>query len=273
MQIATHEERMHVRHQRQLRKRPFYRKDLLIIIVGLTISISAFTTPASTAFAQDRQALALQFPHVFVFQGPSIKKVALTFDDGPDDRYTPQILAILKREHVPATFFVLGIHVQKYPNMIVRIKNEGHAIGNHSYDHDNLQKASPWHILWEVERTDRLLKKTAHVSTRWFRAPYGNVTVSLLRQLGKRGYQVVNWSVDSQDWRSLSAKQVLQNTLPAVAPGSIILMHCAGNPKEILTGTVQALPELIHTLRARGYAFVTIPDLFTPHTTTVHAKW
>ncbi|WP_067715308.1 polysaccharide deacetylase family protein [Ferroacidibacillus organovorans] len=262
-----------MRQRNHSRKNPFYRRNLRFVTAFLSLAIAALANQAPTVFAQDRQALALQFPHIFVFQGPSIKKVALTFDDGPDDLYTPQILSILKREHVHATFFVLGIHVQKYPHVILRIKNEGHAIGNHSYDHDNLQKASSWHILWEVERTERLLKKTVRVTTRLFRAPYGNVNNAMLRQLGKRGYQVVNWSVDSQDWRSLSAKQVLQNTLPAVNPGSIILMHCAGNPKEILTGTVQALPELIHTLRSRGYAFVTIPELFSPHTATVHAKW
>lgn len=211
------------------------------------------------------------FPDVFVRQGPSQNRIALTFDDGPDVLYTPQILAILAREHVHATFFVLGIQVERYPAMTKRILREGHALGNHSFDHADLARVSSARLNWEVASTDRLLRRYTGLHSAWFRPPYGSVNPPVLRRMQKMGYRVVNWSVDSNDWRSLSAERVEANVLSAVRPGSIILQHCNGNQNEILAGSVAALPRIIQTLRARGYSFVTVPELLLPDARAVHA--
>jgi peptidoglycan/xylan/chitin deacetylase (PgdA/CDA1 family) len=239
----------------------------LMLPTGLAAAILA-AYDARAAAPVDYSRL---FPDVFVREGPSLKRIALTFDDGPDTVYTPQILAILARKHVHATFFVLGQQVQRYPSVTKRILREGHALGNHSFDHADLSRVSPARLDWEVISTDRLLRRYTGSHTAWFRPPYGSVNPFLLRRMQRMGYRVVNWSVDSNDWRSLSANRVEANVLSAVRPGSIILQHCNGNPKEILAGSVAALPAIIETLRAQGYTFVTVPELLMPDARAVHA--
>lgn len=210
------------------------------------------------------------FPHVFARQGPPVNKVALTFDDGPDQIYTPKILDVLKREHAKATFFLLGSQVERHPGMVRRILQEGHAIGNHSFDHRDLARLSASDLTREVNQTDWQIYRSSGLHTHWFRAPYGSVNQDVLNQLGRMGYHVINWTVDSNDWRSLSALQVKKNVLQHIVPGAIILQHCAGGDKEILTGTVQALPIIIRTLRRQGYELVTIPELLGPEARPVH---
>ena len=208
---------------------------------------------------------AHNFPVSFAYRGPLLREVALTFDDGPDLRYTPQILAVLRQEHVKATFFIIGTQAMRYPEMLRRIVKEGHAIGNHSFDHSNLFRLNSSQVVREVLFTDRAIKSITGVHTPWFRAPYGNVNPTILNQLHHLGYRTVNWSVDSTDWRSLSARQVQGNVLSHVHPGAIILQHCSAYPPENLSGTVRALPIIIKTLRHQGYDFVTIPELLSQH--------
>lgn len=239
--------------------------------VKILIALVVWLAMPTSVLASVVPDYSLMFPHVFARHGPPLKRIALTFDDGPDTRYTPQILSILQKEHVHATFFVLGVQAVQHPRMIKRIYREGHVIGNHSFDHANLIHVSAQRLNWEITATDDVLNHLIGTHTRLFRAPYGNVNVTILRRLGQLGYQAINWSVDSNDWRNLSAAQVEMNILKDVHPGAIILQHCAGNSKEILIGTVQALPSVIHNLRAEGYAFVTVPELFSPDTWAVHA--
>lgn len=233
----------------------------------------SFTDSMAAAHAASHPAVDYSrlFPQVFSRQGPPLRRIALTFDDGPDLTYTPQILQALAHGHVHATFFVLGEHVRRYPAMTKRILREGHAIGNHTFDHANLLKVSNRQLVWEVQTTDRDLQQITGFHTKWFRAPYGNINAGVLTTLGHMGYQAVNWTVDSMDWRSLSAQQIKTNVIDHAFPGAIILQHCAGNSKEILTGSVQALPYIITSLRKKGYEFVTIPELMAPASKAVHA--
>lgn len=242
----------------------------MLAFVTSVLTWLPFATPA-LAQANPADDYVRLFPHVFVRQGPPLREVALTFDDGPDTVYTPQILAILAREHVHATFFVLGEQAERHPQMVKRIVRAGHVIGNHTFDHPDLARISTQQMQLEIERAARDITQLTGKPTKWFRAPYGSVNRRVLTALGHMGYQAVNWTVDSNDWRSLSARQVEHNILGAVFPGAIILQHCAGNKKEVLTGTVAALPVIIHTLRAQGYSFVTVPQLLQPDTQTVQA--
>ena len=239
---------------------------LYVCLITLTIT---FTPPAARAIAANYEQ---QFPHVFTRHGPPLQKIALTFDDGPDLVYTPKILDILKKEHVHATFFVLGVNAAHHPEMIRRIVQEGHALGNHSFNHANLVRSTRAKIKWEIFATEQVLVRISGQSPKWVRPPYGNVNSLVLTQLKQLGYHVVNWSVDSNDWKSLSARQIKQNILSAVRPGAIILQHCAGSKQENLSGTVRALPDVIHILQKKGYRFVTIPQLLAPETQVVHAK-
>lgn len=245
---------------------------MVVLSFALANSLTAHFVKASSNTRQNTPDYAKLFPHAFFRHGPLTRQVALTFDDGPDLVYTPKILQILRTEHIHATFFVLGTNAAHYPMMIHQIMADGNALGNHSFDHKNLIKSSSTQLLWEVLATDRILVRITGHSPKWFRPPYGNVNIGILKQLGQLGYHTVNWSVDSNDWRGLSAQAVTRNIIRDVRPGAIILQHCAGNPREDLTGTVKALPEIIHILRSKGYKFVTVPEMLTPDSTLVHAQ-
>ncbi len=254
----------------------------VILFVAMTCMILSVTTSAPLTKAESQNAptsiatatdYERAYPHVFTRHGPAVKKIALTFDDGPDLVYTPKILDILKKEGVHASFFVLGMNAARYPAIIRRIVNDGHTLGNHSFDHINLALSHKEKIDWEVLATEQVLTRIVGKQPRWFRAPYGNVSPLVLTELHRMGYRAVNWSVDSNDWRSLPAHKVKDNILQNVAPGAIILQHsAAGGPNENLSGTVRALTDIIRTLKKNGYQLVTVPQLLTPDSRIVHAK-
>jgi polysaccharide deacetylase family sporulation protein PdaB len=199
---------------------------------------------------------------IFILQGSSQKRqVALTFDDAPDDRFTPQILDMLKRNGVRATFFIVGSRADKHPESVRRILREGHVIGNHSYSHPNFQKLGNTRFRNEVLAANRSIRHITGRSPKLIRPPYGNVNEEQIKWLASRNFKIINWNVDSLDWKGLSARQVTRNVLDQTKAGSIILQHAGGGVGEDLTGTVQALPAIIRKLREQGMEFVTVPEL------------
>ncbi|NLK20702.1 MAG: polysaccharide deacetylase family protein [Epulopiscium sp.] len=189
------------------------------------------------------------------------KKIALTFDDGPDNNYTLQILNVLRKHNTKATFFLLGVKTKEYPSVAKLIVDEGHVIGNHTYNHPNLYKKDLQTFRNEVEMTQELIFKTTGIRPNLFRAPYGNINENQLSELKSMGLTAVGWSVDSLDWKSLPSKAIETNVMPNIDSGSIILMHCAGHHTQNLTGTANALDKMIPTLKDKGYEFVTIAEL------------
>ncbi|WP_156807442.1 polysaccharide deacetylase family protein [Effusibacillus pohliae] len=199
---------------------------------------------------------------ILYFSGPrTAKQVALTFDDGPDLRFTPQILDILKQNGVKATFFIVGTRAQAHPEMVRRIVAEGHAIGNHTWDHPKLTKLTPQQIRDEVVRTDQLLDSIVGYYPALFRPPYGLTNPDIVREIGAMGYKIIDWSVDTRDWAGTPVPQMMDYVRTELRPGAIILEHCAGGRSEDLSNTVSALPQIIDTLKAQGYTFVTVPQL------------
>ncbi|TBL76661.1 polysaccharide deacetylase family protein [Paenibacillus thalictri] len=195
----------------------------------------------------------------------SVKKVALTFDDGPDKVYTQKILDILQENKVKATFFVLGAHAEKYPEMVKRMAKEGHVVGNHSWDHANLTKLSGDELIDEVERADRTIEKLTGSYPALFRAPYGEVSKELFDVVEKTpNRSVIGWSVDTRDWEKVSADKILATVKKETKPGAILLEHCAGGKGGDLSNTIQALPKIIAYLKSEGYSFVTVPELLNP---------
>lgn len=204
--------------------------------------------------------------------------IVLTFDDGPDPRWTPQILDILKAENVKAAFFIVGQNGQQNPDLLRRIVNEGHEIGNHSFTHPNLGEVPDQIIDLELNTTQRLIESITGRSTRLFRAPYfGDAEPRTPDQVGPTsiaqdlGYISVGLHLDPDDWKLTnddgsphSADQIVQEVLDAAAittpeeRGNIVLLHDSGGDR---SATVEALPKLIHELRAHGYQFTTISDL------------
>ncbi|WP_054955842.1 polysaccharide deacetylase family protein [Paenibacillus dakarensis] len=213
--------------------------------------------PAALTLSQ----LIKKYPETFRVRGPRLKQVALTFDDVPDPRFTPQILNILKQKGVKATFFAVGNRAKKHPHILERIKREGHAVGNHSYNHALFNKLTLNEFIDQIERTNRIIKSITGLRPRLLRPPYGEINEEQLRWARKNNYKIVNWNVDSLDWKGLSKEQVKRNILSTVGPGAIILQHGGGGVGTDLQGSINALPEIISELRAKGYTFVTLPDM------------
>ncbi|MFC5653566.1 polysaccharide deacetylase family protein [Paenibacillus solisilvae] len=206
--------------------------------------------------------LQKRYPGSFVTGGPrNRRRVALTFDDVPDPRYTPQVLEILARYKVRATFFVVGSRAADYPNIVRRIQREGHIIGNHSYNHAVFSRISLASFKQQILKTDRIIRPLAGYSPKLVRPPYGEILPEQIEWLEQNGFIVVNWDVDSVDWRGLDSNGILINIKRTLQPGSIVLQHAGGGVGQDLSGTISALPRLIHLLRSKGYQIVTLPEL------------
>jgi len=187
------------------------------------------------------------------------KEVALTFDDGPEEEWTPQILDILKQKNVKATFFVIGKQAQKYPEMLRRINADGHVIGDHTFDHINLTTLNVQQVDQEIEQCADLIHEIIGKTPRLVRPPFGFHDATVDNVVYSKDRIIVLWSLDTKDWMGLDAATVKARILPKMQNGFIVLQHNADNPK--LGGSVQALPDIIDGLKAQGYTFVTISEL------------
>ena len=160
-------------------------------------------------------------------------EIALTFDDGPHPRLTPEILDILNEYGVSATFFVVGENVANYPEAAMRIANEGHEIGNHTYTHRHIQSMSKNQLMCEIESCERQIIEVTddEYRTKLFRPPEGKVDSSV-EELGEDlGYSVILWSIDTKDWAHTSVSKIVDNVLSNVKSGDIILMQLIVTPK------------------------------------------
>ena len=180
------------------------------------------------------------------------KLVALTFDDGPYSPVTNKILDCLKRNNSKATFFVVGSRLTSYSNTLKRIANEGHEIGNHSYNHLTFTTATPEQIKSEIDNTNALIRKYTGKTAKIVRAPGGAVNDMVK---GAVPYPLVNWSLDTLDWKHRDAATTVSKIKENVTDGSIILMH------DLYTTTGEAACEIIPWLRNNGYELVTVSEL------------
>ena len=209
------------------------------------------------------------FPTYYVVEdsgGTTNKVIALTFDDGPDPKYTPRILDILSHYHVPATFFVIGVNAEQNIDLIKREYREGHQIGNHTYSHPNIATVSENRTELELSATQRIIENATGHSTTLFRPPYNAdsepQTPNELRPILRAqqwGYITVAESIDPRDWQTpTTAAAILDEIKAEKDNGHIILLHDAGGNRE---ATIQALPEIIAYFRSMGYKFVLCGDL------------
>ncbi len=211
----------------------------------------------------DLRILQQRYPDIFFLQGPADqKRVALTFDDGPDPRFSNGVLDVLKQYNVPATFFVLGSKAVANPQIVKRMQSEGHVIGNHTYAHPNLVKESGLGTLErEVTRTEDALNDIIGYRTKLFRPPYGFLYNELVEKLRKMNYYVIAWSVDSLDWKEDPPEVIASRVVDNIQPGAIILMHDGAEPGRDRTNTIESLRQIIPKLQEQGYEFVTVPEL------------
>lgn len=185
------------------------------------------------------------------------KAIALTFDDGPWPTTTTQILDILKKNNIKATFFWVGRYLQVYPELGKKVAAAGHAIGNHTWNHQYI-KYNEDGAAREIDRTTALIEKVTGVKTTIFRPPGGILDNGLAAYAQKRNYTVVMWSADSLDWRT-NTESLMENVMKQANSGGIVLMHDGGGNR---ARTVEALPDIIAKFRKEGYTFVTVPELF-----------
>ncbi|MGG1663832.1 polysaccharide deacetylase family protein [Brevibacillus sp. NRS-1366] len=193
------------------------------------------------------------------------KVIALTFDDGPNPLYTAQILALLKRYHARATFFVTGKQVQKYPKLAQRQVQEGHELGNHTYSHPKMSRLGTNQIQEELAQTERaIVAATGQKPPLLFRPPGGYIDQTLVNAVKQIGYTAVLWSFhqDTQDWRRPGARKIVKKVVNNSRGGDIVLFHDHGGNR---SQTVQALKHILPALQKQGYRFVTVSELLFEH--------
>ncbi|MGW1984100.1 bifunctional polysaccharide deacetylase/glycosyltransferase family 2 protein [Streptomyces collinus] len=192
------------------------------------------------------------------------RTIALTFDDGPDPTWTPRILDVLRRNHVHATFFVVGTQVVAHPELVRRIVADGHQIGIHTFTHPDLARLAPWQRSLELRETQLAVAGAAGITTALLRPPYSSengalddADWSVLKQADAAGYVTVLSTQDAEDWQRPGARRILANATPHGHGGQVLLMHDAGGDR---SQTVAALAALVPRLKAQGFRFATVSD-------------
>jgi peptidoglycan-N-acetylglucosamine deacetylase len=234
------------------------------------------TMDPSSGLITDENLDPLPQPYRVGRYGSSPNEIAITFDDGPDPTWTPKILDVLKHEHVPATFFLIGIQADKFPGLTARIYREGHEIGNHTFTHPDISNISPTFNRLELNLTEQLFASRLGIRTILFRPPYSidaepdtEDEVRPLEITQDMGYIAVGDKIDPNDWRDnprRTAEQISADVLAHLPPcarndtrcGNIILLHDGGGDR---SQTVLALPTIIEGIRDKGYQIVPLYKL------------
>ena len=245
---------------------------------GEVLSVKSIPTAGRRALEQDPDTGLISgesyqvMPTSYVVErfGAHPGWVAITFDDGPDSRWTPKILDILKQKNAKATFFVIGKNMSRFPGLVDREVAEGHDVGNHTWTHPNIAETPAAQTAVELSATQRLFETITGRSMRLFRPPYfGDAEPSTPREVAplldaqRQGYLSVGLRIDPDDWKKPDPGHIVNTALSRLAdhdvrPGQVLLLHDSGGDR---SRTVEALPLLIDALRAHGYKIVTIGDL------------
>lgn len=185
-------------------------------------------------------------------------RIALTFDDGPNEKYTGEILDILDVYDVRATFFVIGEYAELHPELVKREIDSGHEVGNHTYSHINLVRAGDASVREEIRHTQEIIYESDEYMSRLIRPPEGKYSSRLLRFSREFDCRIVLWTVDTEDWRHTPSEKIYQTVTESVKSGDIILFHdgIVGD-----SPTPEALRKLVPELQRRGFEFVTVSEL------------
>ena len=183
------------------------------------------------------------------------RTMVLTFDDGPDPRYTPDILDTLRAYDVPAMFFVCGQMAAAHPGLLERMADEGHIVGNHTWSHPLLTRLTHARIRSEMERTSAIVEQTYGEWPRWFRAPYGAWNRAAFQIGAELGMEPLAWTVDTLDWTEPGTRTIVDRVADGAAPGVVVLSHDAGGDR---SQSVRALRRYLPWLLDAGY-HITVP--------------
>jgi peptidoglycan/xylan/chitin deacetylase (PgdA/CDA1 family) len=236
------------------------RRRLLLGSAGAALLASAGGTLATNASADQ---LHLPMHHVVTVLPVKRKLAALTFDAGGNADGVPSILATLQGHHVTGTFFLTGHWARYYPGWAKRVTRSGHTIGSHSLTHPDFTKLSNAQVVHQLRGARQAIRAEAGVDPKpWFRFPYGAVNPRVLRLVNTSGWAAIGATIDTAGWLGTSGGQSVHTVLHRVKDytqrGMIVLMHVGSNPDDGSTLDADALPQVIHYLRGRGYDFTTI---------------
>jgi cellulose synthase/poly-beta-1,6-N-acetylglucosamine synthase-like glycosyltransferase/peptidoglycan/xylan/chitin deacetylase (PgdA/CDA1 family) len=252
---------------------------LVLLVVALVAALAAqglstrttgaSRTPPSTGvkgqFAGSRPILTWDGRRLRSREAPPGRRIALTFDDGPDPTWTPRIAAALRRLRVPATFFVVGSKVVRHPGLVAKLYRDGFELGNHTFTHVDLASVPSWERGLQVTLTQSALAGAVGVGSRLVRPPYSSTPAAVtsrqaraLVDVASRGYVIVLSDLDGEDWRRPGAGAIVKAATPAGDSGGIVLLHDGGGNR---SQTLAALELLVPRLRVRGFRFVTVSQL------------
>ncbi len=223
--------------------------EAVAILTGCGMAVVA--TPVS---AQSPQ------PAFYTYQAPggastyAKRVIALTFDDGPG-AYTPQVLSVLEKYHVPATFFEIGENVVQYPQYTRMLAAAGYPVEDHTWTHPDLSLIPVSDFPYEIDQTQNEIRSLTGVTPACVRPPYDDWDATVLDQIAERGLTTMSYSIDARDWTIPGVQTIVDNVVGAAFPGAVVDMHDGGGDR---SETVAALPQVIADLRAEGYAFVSI---------------
>lgn len=236
------------------------KKHILFLPLLLAVILAPSLSGAASA-ASDKGREYYETRGDIVWEVPTESRViALTFDDGPDPVYTPQIAALLKQYQAKSTFFVVGNRVSQYPEIVKALANDKHEIANHTYNHPDIRRISSGRLLEEVQKTQETIYEATGIRPRLFRPPGGYYNQTVINTAKQAGFLVIMWSwhQDTRDWSDPGVKKIVDKVLNNARNGDIVLFHdYGGNRKQ----TLQALEQILPELKNRGYQFVTVSEL------------
>ena len=219
--------------------------------IGLVLGLAPAAGAQAPGTAGERTVDRLPGPHAAATDAV----VALTFDDGPDPVFTPQILDVLASRMTPATFFAVGSSARANPHLVRRAVAEGHVVSNHTWGHLRLDDLLAADFNREIDQTTGLLTELTGQSVRCVRPPYGATNPTIERRLADRGLAQAMWSINSEDYRRPGTSAIVDGVLRQLHPGAVVLLHDGPGLRE---QTVAALPQIIDGIRARGYRIVSV---------------
>ena len=229
------------------------------IAVVVAVNVALQMNPTTVAQAGSRIAEKTAASNIVRHVDTPKKLVALTFDDGPSETFTPQVLELLAKYHAKATFFVIGYRAKQYPQLLARELADHHEIGNHTYSHVILTHKSEGRIRKELlDGHNAIMESVGADESHYFRPPRGRFDKKVLQLARNEGYKIILWSVDSGDWSNPGATKVARHVLAKVHSGDIVLFHDQGGNR---TQTIDALNQVIPALERQGYHFVTLSEL------------
>jgi peptidoglycan/xylan/chitin deacetylase (PgdA/CDA1 family) len=229
------------------------------VILPIVSGLGAFVVAGYNTMSPTSQL----YGQTFIGEGRGSKRLCLTFDDGPNDPHTFQLLEVLAKHNTKVTFFVVGKYVKQRSDIVRQVVEAGHEVGNHTFAHPNLIFRSAAQTCAEISACDAVIGDATGVETTLFRPPFGGRRPSNLRAIRESGKKPVMWSVSGYDWNAASPNQIVDKVAQQVRGGDVILLHDGGHKGFGINRalTVQATDEIIRRYAGEGYSFVTVSEM------------